>query len=848
MNPRSCRPRRLRSRPGVECLEARSLLSASGTLDPTFASGQGFATVPISIDSGPTLGGRAVAVQSNGQIVMASAGTVSNSGQTTFLVTRFNADGTLDTSFGTGGKVLIPFNDLASATAVAIETDGQIVVGGLVAATIFDRGASTQYDPAAARLNSNGTLDTSFGIDGGIAFPVGAPESNADSFTEFNTAVTSILVQADGSILLAGDAVNASGTGNDYAAARLTASGTLDTSYGGTGIVLVPAKIGTAEDSVAVGAALQSTGQLVIAGLSIVPGVQGYFGPTPSTPYITAIRLNTDGTLDTSFGTGGEANPFPATSVDGRRIEAMTLQPNDDIILAGDGLSAIRLNADGTLDTSFGTGGEASYTATDNQFPSTVTGVAVDPDGNIVLAVPPAYIFGGTGLIRFTPSGALDSTFGNPSTPGLSGELFGNELINPILAVASDGNIIVATVHVVYVDQTGTQSSNQYSLQVGEVLSQSTTSTPALQQPAADYDGSGTTNLAVYLTNFGEFAYRPTNGNPDVLVPFGSAGAGQTIPAPGDYDGAGHAEIAAYLTGLGDYAISSSTTGQLRIIQFGIPGAGNSIPAPGDYYGTGVDDIAVYLPSIASFAIKDPTGKTTGTLLQFGIAGAGQSIPAPADYYGTGQDDIAVYLAQAGAFAIQDPTGKTAGEIIPFGKPGLGNSIPVPGDYDGSGHVEVAVYVPSVGGFFYRPANGGADVFVPMGTANSGDLPAIGDYDGSGHDEFAIYDPTGGFFEYKPYNGGADVIDYFGQPGAGNSVPSATPAGALPEFNGSSGGGSGSGNAISIKAIAPKPASVLGVVTPSSTSAAPAGPMLASARVALSPVAQARPDPLDWLA
>ena len=297
-------------------------------------------------------------------------------------------------------------------------------------------------------------------------------------------------------------------------------------------------------------------------------------------------------------------------------------------------------------------------------------------------------------------------------------------------------------------------------------------SPPPVQDLApGDYDGSGRTNLAVYLPSTASFVIRTTAGT-NFNIPFGIAGNGQTIPVSGDFLGVGFAEIAAYLPAYGAYAIRPGTGAADLIIPFGSAGAGQSIPVPADYEGIGHVDLAVYLPTYGSYAIRPSTG-AADEIIPFGIAGAGQSIPVPGDYFGTGKANLAVYLPSIGAFAIRPASGPD--QIIPFGIAGAGKTIPIPGDYDGSGKTELAVYFPSLGLFAYRPAKGGPDVVVPFGVANDGSIPIPGDYTGSGHTEIALYDPNFGTFAYRPPTG-ADVIIPFGLPGLGLTLPVLAPA------------------------------------------------------------------------
>ena len=287
------------------------------------------------------------------------------------------------------------------------------------------------------------------------------------------------------------------------------------------------------------------------------------------------------------------------------------------------------------------------------------------------------------------------------------------------------------------------------------------TSLVKVATPPASFDGSGRTNLAVYLPAIGAFAYRPSDPTlGDQIVPFGLPGAGRTIPAAADYSGSGRSQIAAYLPSLGIYAIRSGS-GPDRLISFGIAGTGQSLPTPADYDGDGRADIAVYLPALGAFGIR-PSGGGADRIVGIGIAGIGRSIPAPGDYDGDGRADLMVYLPTSGDFGLR-PSSGGADRIIPFGI--AGGSIPAPGDYDGDGKTDLAVSIPSMGLFAYRPSGGGPDVVVPIGTPGTSEIPVPGDYTGSGRTQVALYDPARATFTYRPANS-PDVTVTFGSAGA----------------------------------------------------------------------------------
>jgi uncharacterized delta-60 repeat protein len=162
-----------------------------------------------------------------------------------FALARYNTDGTLDTSFGTDGKVTTNFTPGADgANSAAVQTNGKIVAAGLAG------DADTKF--ALARYNVDGTLDTSFSSDGKVR----------TNFTgDFDTA-NDLAIQADGKVVAAGFAGGANTT---FALARYETDGTLDTSFGGDGRVTTNF---TADFDAAFALALQADGKIVAAGFA----------------------------------------------------------------------------------------------------------------------------------------------------------------------------------------------------------------------------------------------------------------------------------------------------------------------------------------------------------------------------------------------------------------------------------------------------------------------------------------------------------------------------------------------------------------------------------------------------
>src|SRR5262245_60048 len=298
---RSCKP-------CLEALEDR-LVPTSGLLDPTF-DGDG-------ILNPPAFGSAGIAIQTNGKIV--TAGTVF-SGSTTvddFAVARYNANGSLDTSFGSGGKVVTDFGKSQSwdrAFAIAIQTDGKIVVAGEHSPK-FNSGGN--WDMAVVRYNANGSLDTSFGSGGKVT--TGFSRTSQDEGG-------ALALQADGKIVVAGwiadDLTNNSNSG--FTLARLNSNGTLDTSFGSGGHVRIRLNVGGVNElnnGWPIALATQPDGKMIVSGTS---GEQA-----------ALVRVNSNGSLDTSFGNAGEviASLGESSSV----VGGLALQQDGRILVAGQG-------------------------------------------------------------------------------------------------------------------------------------------------------------------------------------------------------------------------------------------------------------------------------------------------------------------------------------------------------------------------------------------------------------------------------------------------------------------------------------------------------------------------------
>jgi uncharacterized delta-60 repeat protein len=376
----------------------------------------------------------------------------------------YAAAGGLDPAFGTGGVVTTSARYIGSAppSAVLIQPNGEIVV----IAELTD--PATDGDFGAVRYQANGSLDTGFGANG---------EASA-SFTNFINTPNDAAIQPNGDIVVVGDAQNATDAVNEFALARFTAAGTLDSSFG-TGGKVTTSFGGVLNPATAV--LVQPNGDILVGGSDL---------KAAKTPTLTALaRYRPNGTLDPSFGTGGtvavnaigpvaalgedaagdvvavgtsgkiaEFTPAgalqasvtaaPVTVASAGGIGSTALLANGSYVAGQTGATGVRRDADAQVVRYLPTGAvDAGFTNPPFDFSAeaalasdTIQGLAVEPSGQVVVTGLHSAA-GGTalGVARLDSNGALDATFGvgGAETPSLLGQ-------GSAIAVQPDGNVVVA--------------------------------------------------------------------------------------------------------------------------------------------------------------------------------------------------------------------------------------------------------------------------------------------------------------------------------------------------------------------------------------------------------------------
>ena len=306
--------------------------------------------------------------------------------------------GTLDPSFGTGGKKMIDFNNSTDiANAVALQADGKLVVAGL---TYTDNDYSGE-DFAISRHLPDGSLDATFGTGGKVQ----------TDFPELAAVASSVVVQPDGKILVAGGAFPLFTFLGDVKLARYNPDGSLDESFGVGGIVTT---IFPGQGSYAFALALQPDGKIVIAGTDFI----NFSSEVSSNTDFALARYNPDGTPDMDFGVAGKVT----TDFNGGNDDAyaILIQPDGKLVAVGDAITgafydfaAARYLPDGTLDSGFGVGGKVRTDFNAGSM-DIARGAVLQPDGKIVAAgftTPVGGIAQPFALARWTAGGVLDASF-----------------------------------------------------------------------------------------------------------------------------------------------------------------------------------------------------------------------------------------------------------------------------------------------------------------------------------------------------------------------------------------------------------------------------------------------------
>jgi uncharacterized delta-60 repeat protein len=498
-------------------------LNADGTPDATFGN-YGLAT--FSVGSGSALDGAAgVAIDASNRIVIVGS-TYTSSTSANFAVARLNAGGSLDSSFGNGGVTTIDFGGLDTAAAVALDTTGDILVAGTT-----DANAATGADFAVARLTGAGALDSSFGAGGKVTLSIGTGATSDHA--------TGLALDPAGRIVVAGTTGALSGPVAQFAVARLTSTGTPDSTFGSGG--QVTASFGSDTFNVVAGVAVDAAGRIAVAGTT-----------SSSTTSFAVALFEASGRPDPDFGTAGQMTTHVGGTsavpvIDraagvvfdaaGRLVVAGTAASqfalvrylaHDPVVAAGSSTFAADLQAAVTaLDTTtpIGTPRVVIHVSTQAQMAQVapaLAGLTVNPTGptlQILLDVDPgAYSLGQVSVpaglqLLLDGDGGAAGTFTGSNTAALT-VAAGIVVIDDGAAFAGTGSapaLVIENGQVTVQDATLTASGNAPTIRVqgGQLSLRNSTvqETTGGNQPALDITGG-----LVDLGDLDQYGYG-TGGN-----------------------------------------------------------------------------------------------------------------------------------------------------------------------------------------------------------------------------------------------------------------------------------------------------------------------------------------------
>jgi uncharacterized delta-60 repeat protein len=709
-------------------------LNADGSFDATFDAGTGLNTV-----GDPAAGLiKDLALQADGSVILVGAFSSYN-GTTRTGIARTNSSGSLDAG-------LAPTSMLAgNIYAISRQTDGKVLIGG----SFTSVGGTARSN--VARLNADGSLDTSF-VTG----------------TGANSLVESLAVQPDGKIIIGGEFTSYNGTAMK-GIARLNSDGSLDTSF----------VVGTGAEGGVFTIALQTDGKVLIGGVIT----------TFNSVVVNNIaRLNTDGSLDSSFATGTGVN---AT------VRKVIVQPDGKVLVGGEFSTfnaapktrLMRLNADGSSDASFVTGtinaavkdvirhddgkivivgsfttvngtprNRAARLNADGSLDTTFDpGVGFTQDVLAITALPDGkYMVGGSfttasglprnRIARLRANGSLDPKF----LSGLGALGTGSSQIRTI--VPHNGKYLIG----------GQFETYNTSARSGLLLMKNTSKVPV------DFDGDGITDVSIarHDGGIGPWHWWIKYSSNDEVLNFDYGIFTVDGLQPGDFDGDGRADIAVWrgraaVDSPCGYWITFSSTNQTKFIQYGQEGDRNVLE---DYDGDGKDDMAIYRAPdttvgpgtwIYRGSFNNPNGNLT--YVPFGMRYGDQADQTddlyPGDFDGDGRADFRVQRRlDTSVLTSSTPAifyTLTAAGQFSYDYFGHASDRTIPGDYDGDGKTDMAISrgfnitcASCVTTWYIRYTGGAPDAQFVWG-AGGLDNFVQGDYDGDGTTDVAVYRRAG---------------------------------------------------------------------------------------------------------
>jgi uncharacterized delta-60 repeat protein len=718
--------------------------------------------------TGSTL--RNIALQPDGKIVAYNS--------SSYYIERYNSDFSIDNTFQS------PFVS-GTVLDIAIQADGKILLGG-------NLGAVNNFPISRiARLNANGTIDSSFNI--GTAGP--------------NAAVGAIEILSDGKILIGGEFTAINGAAANHVARLNSADGSLDATFNsGINITnLIVSDLDIQPDGKIITASLPmfrlnpdgtvdasfvspTIGDLGFGYKALVQPdnkilVGGYFTMANEKAIRHLVRFNADGTVDNTF----NQTYLPLNN---GTIFALALQADGKIIAVGNGFGGgVRFNPDGSFDRlitpgqiaydvkiqtdgkilisglgfvkRFNADGTADATFTNATASAKIYKMAIQADGKILIVGDFTQINGvnHSRIARLNADGTLDASFNPPGGP--NGTVYD-------IVLQTDGKIIIGG------DFTGVNfdTSKKYIARLNPDGSLDTGFTsPALNakirairlEPGGKILVGGLSDVGVVNEPPGKLARLNADGTLDagfnnslvidqvvnsidlqsdnkiILAGFFSRvngisnlGVARLLNNAAslkmfDFDGDGKTDLSIFRPTAGEWWYLRSSDNQNRAFQFG---SSSDKIVPADFTGDGKTDVAIFRPSTGEWFVLRSEDNSFYSF-PFGTTG---DIPAPADFDADGKTDATVFRPSNSTWYISKSSGGTI--IQQFGQSG---DVPVVADYDGDGKADIAIYRVSLGEWWIQRSTLGLIAFQ---FGNSADKPVQGDYTGDGKADVALFRPS----------------------------------------------------------------------------------------------------------
>ena len=653
-------------------------------------------------------------------------------------------DGDLDSSF----NPLLTASGASFGKSMVMLPDGKMLVGGVFAQVNGTAAGSI------ARLNADGTVDSTFNV-GGAGFAGGTP------------VIYTIVPQSDGKFLIGGIFTSYNGVARKNIV-RINSDGSIDSSF----------NPGTGAGSSVFTIALQSDSKIIVGGA---------FATFNDLPNNRIVRLNSDGSVDSSF---------TVTMVPQVGVLAVAVQPDGKILMGGgwDFLNGAewrfglaRLNTNGSTDTTF-----IPHNNDFNLYRASVATIVIQPDGKLLVGglLRLNAAVSNKNIARFNADGTLDPTFDTGTDtidgavtqilPQANGKFLVGGYFHTLNGAAHDGfgrlqsNGVVDSSVVTQATPLGNpagidvmaQDAHKNVVIVGQFTAVNGTSrtgiarlqfAPRRKPTMCDYDGDGRTDFALRrIVNSQFYWWIGLSSGGTSLSQWGRSG-NQVVC--GDFDGDAKTDLAVWQSGVAGTAafwILQSSDNVVRIEQFGQ--AQDNATVVDDFDGDGKTDVAVYRngPTAGSQSYFYYLGSANNpnknvTYLPWGVQ---FDRAYTADFDGDGKAEIAVERAIDGVathFIFNPSTGQM--RIAYMGV--NGDSI-IPGDFDGDGKTDIALLRNEGGGrtWYVTTDLGVTYTATRWGITNA--TGAVGDYDGDGKSDLAVYqnDTAGGGFNFFVINSG----------------------------------------------------------------------------------------------